>query len=111
VYAYLERGWLDGVRQVRAVRERLRMSWERGVRVLRFATLEMDDEALVVDSEEAMEGLVDIKRSDADDVWKVDTLVHRSPVFCLAGSGEDSEHPHGCAHTHARQVWEDDQDS
>jgi hypothetical protein len=108
VYESLALGWLEGIRQVRAHRTRLRTSWERGVRVMRFADLEHDDEEVIADSEEAFEGLVDIKMVGSSYIWEADEREYPSPVFCLAGADRKEEHPEGCAHSFAWQVWDND---
>ncbi|KAI0053467.1 hypothetical protein FA95DRAFT_1552521 [Auriscalpium vulgare] len=104
IRADFARGWAEGLSTLSATRARLRTSWVKGTRLLRFAMLEDDEFGL---SDVGYDGLVDVL-GDEDEQFA--SLVEgRVPVLCLAGSGEREgyDHAHGCGHRRAWNVFED----
>jgi hypothetical protein len=102
------RGWEEGLRQIRAIRIRLRTSWNNGMRVMRIFDLDDMDQSLLNGSmeEDGMDGLVDLMAEDS--VWLVDDRLFESPVFCLAGPGKKADHAIGCGHRLGWEAWDDD---
>jgi hypothetical protein len=98
-------GWRDGVRIVHTTRVRLRTSMSHGTRVVRI--LEHHERGLdtAEEDDKGMDGLKELSR--VDDAWAQDELEHPAPVFCLAGPSKQAEHPEGCAHRYAWEVWDE----
>jgi hypothetical protein len=93
-----ERGWIEGLAQVNAIRARLLLSWKNGIRVVRFSNESHS-------TEDGLDGLVDVE--SGDEITLIgDTL--KSPVLCLAGAGRDGKHVEGCGHTVAWGIWKDE---
>jgi hypothetical protein len=99
VRADFGRGWTEGLAQLTATRNRLRQSWQNGIRLVRFS-----EEASR--SEEGLDGLVDVK-SEAD-FSGADAIDGKVPLLCLVGPGRKDGHVEGCGHTIGWGVWRDD---
>jgi hypothetical protein len=96
VRADFGRGWAEGLAQLTAIRNRLRQSWQNGIRLVRFS-----EEPCA--SEEGLDGLVDAG-SEAD-FNAIDTKI---PLLCLAGPGRKEGHTEGCGHAIGWDVWKED---
>ncbi|KAJ7897297.1 hypothetical protein B0H14DRAFT_3081008 [Mycena olivaceomarginata] len=89
-----ERGWFEGLAQLRDVRTRLYQSYRLGSTIMRFADVEESD-----GSDEGLDGLVEVSSWDEVDI--------RVPVLCLVGPSKSEVHEPGCAHSVAWNVWKD----
>jgi len=96
-----ERGWIEGLAQLTATRNRLRQSWENGVRVVRFS-----EETSA--SEEGLDGLVDVENGDDTDFRGAGAGDGRTPLLCFAGPGRKNGHVEGCGHAIGWDIWDDD---
>jgi hypothetical protein len=90
-----ERGWFEGLGQLRDVRARLYQSYRLGSTIMRFADVEESD-----GSDEGLDGLVEVSSWD-------DEVDIRVPVLCLVGPSKSEVHEPGCAHSVAWNVWKD----
>jgi len=90
------RGWTEGLAQLTAIRNRLRQSWQNGVRLVRFS-------GEPCASEEGLDGLVDA--GSEPDFNAIDAKI---PLLCLAGPGRKEGHIEGCGHAIGWDVWKDD---
>jgi hypothetical protein len=98
IRADFERGWTAGLAQLTATRNRLRQSWQNGIRVVRFS-----EEAST--SEGGLDGLVDVE--SGNDIDFHDTCAG-VPLLCLAGPGRKDGHVYGCGHAIGWNTWKDD---
>ena len=100
IRADFEKGWVEGLAQLAAIRSRLRHSWQNGTRVVRFS-----EESSI--SEEGLNGLVEVEGDEAgfDSMSGEDV---RTPVLCLAGPGRNDGHLEGCGHEVGWDLWKDD---
>uniref|UniRef100_A0A0W0FS19 Uncharacterized protein n=1 Tax=Moniliophthora roreri TaxID=221103 RepID=A0A0W0FS19_MONRR len=116
----LPKGWAEGVAQLVKKRQLMRASWRNGVvRVIRFAEMyelrnmnqEVDGDAFG-DTEEGLDGLVDIQSVEEFDVDVTETNgCGKAPILCLGGSGHFTgghSHMEGCGHERARNIWGDE---
>lgn len=94
-----ERGWNEGLAQLTAVRNRLRQSWQNGIRVVRFA---QEGSSL----EEGLDGLVDVPQGA--EAGFHDNANVGIPILCLAGPGRSDDHVAGCGHARGWDIWNDD---
>ncbi|KAJ7269321.1 hypothetical protein B0H12DRAFT_1229473 [Mycena haematopus] len=88
-----EKGWFEGLTQLREVRARLYQSYRLGSTIMKFADVEESD-----GSDEGMDGLVEVSSWEEDEDIKV-------PVLCLVGPSKSETHEPGCAHSVAWNVW------
>ncbi|KAI3622570.1 serine threonine protein kinase [Moniliophthora roreri] len=120
IRAKWEEGWAEGVAQLVKKRQLMRASWRNGVvRVIRFAEMyelrnmnqEVDGDAFG-DTEEGLDGLVDIQSVEEFDVDVTETNgCGKAPILCLGGSGHFTgghSHMEGCGHERARNIWGDE---
>ncbi|KAK7058648.1 hypothetical protein VNI00_002284 [Paramarasmius palmivorus] len=117
-----EEGWAEGVAQLVKKRQLLRASWKNNtVRVVRFADphelrqLNQDHSGEAFgDTEEGLDGLVDIYDAEEFDVDLADSNgCGKSPTLCLEGTGrfvEGHSHLDECGHILARNIWGDEWD-
>jgi hypothetical protein len=101
----LAEGWRDGIRILHTARVRLRTSLSHGTRVVRILEHHERDPGSTEGEDKGMDGLKELSR--VDDVWMEDDLEHPAPVFCLAGPDKKAEHPEGCAHRYAWDIWDE----
>lgn len=101
IRADFERGWTEGLAQLTATRNRLRQSLQNGIKVVLFS-----DEA--DESEEGLNGLVDIESADEHSFGGAGKEHGRAPLLCLAGPGRKVGHVEGCGHAIGWNVWKDD---
>lgn len=99
------RGWSEGIKQVRAIRSRLRTSWNNGMRIMQIEDLDHTADGTTIE-EEGMDGLEDLSRTEAE--WAADDKTYECPVFCLAGPGRGRDHLPGCGHVVGWTVWDDE---
>ncbi|PIL31547.1 hypothetical protein GSI_06249 [Ganoderma sinense ZZ0214-1] len=113
-----ERGWAAGISRLASIRLRLQTSYRNGVaRVVRFAekgTPEWEEEDK--HGEQGLAGLVNVREEGAF-VLNIDhdgeagtsaRQAHACPLLCLAGSGRDSAHVHGCGHRTGWDIFGDE---
>ena len=99
------RGWSEGIKQVRAIRSRLRTSWNNGMRIMQIENSDHTAGGVTIE-EEGMDGLEDLSRAEAE--WAADDQTYECPVFCLAGPGRGQDHLPGCGHAVGWTVWDDE---
>jgi hypothetical protein len=93
-------GWLQGLKQLSAMRKRMLQSYANGVRIVR------EDSDNIVTEEVGLEGLVDLVAGDEDLIaLNGDELLELfpCPVLCFAGSHTEG-HTDGCGH-HLDSQW------
>ena len=100
--ADFERGWQDGLLQLKATWKRLRASRVNGIRVMRM--LLAAEAGPREPSFDPFHRLVDV---ESDDFFEhAMELVQNctSPVLCLAGTQENS-HTENCGHNAGQKIW------
>ncbi|KAF7347480.1 F-box domain-containing protein [Mycena venus] len=90
-----EKGWFEGLTQLREVRARLYQSFRLGSTIMKFVDVDESD-----GSDEGLDGLVEVTS------WEDDVDI-KVPVLCLVGPGKSEAHEPGCAHSFAWEVWKD----
>jgi len=94
-----ERGWIEGLAQLTATRNRLRQSWQNGIRVVRFSD---------TSAPEGLDGLVAVESEDDADFSGAGVGDGKTPLLCFAGPGRKNGHVEGCGHAIGWDIWNDD---
>ncbi|KAJ7070631.1 hypothetical protein C8F01DRAFT_1226006 [Mycena amicta] len=93
---HFARGWEEGLAQLVQTRARLYQSYRLG-----SATIMQFSDDMPAESEDGLEGLVEVTKWD-DNVEQL-----APPLLCFAGPDKEAAHEQGCAHSVAWKVWKD----